>query len=128
METYNSDNESYLSLLKDYNNIFNNEERLLKIRKKQMKIYKINQDLENMMNEYKETNNKEIIKNAMSLYVKDLMPEMSNLQNLKYEASEMEEIKNGKGEPIYKLHQYENHISSKYQVWNSAPKVKTFKI
>ena len=32
METFNSDNETYLSLLKNYNDIFNNEEKALKIK------------------------------------------------------------------------------------------------
>lgn len=128
METFNSDNETYLSLLKNYNDIFNNEEKALKIKKKQIKIYQLNQDLDNMMNEYKESGKKEIMKNAMNIYVKDLMPEMKNLHSLKYEANEIETINNGKGESINKLHQYEHHISNKYQIWSSAPKVISFKI
>lgn len=128
METYNSDNETYLSLLKNYNDIFNNEERALKIKKKQESINKLNQDLEKMMNQYKEENNKEILKNAMNMYVKDLMPEIKNLSSLKYEKNEIEPLKNGKGEEINKLHQYEHHISKKYQIWSSAPKVISFKI
>lgn len=128
METYNSDNETYLSLLKNYNDIFNNEERALKIKKKQDKIYNLNRDLENMMNEYKEKNNKEILKNAMNIYVKDLIPEIKNLTSLKYEKNEIETFNNGKGELINKLHQYEHHISNKYQIWSLAPKVISFKI
>ena len=56
------------------------------------------------------------------------MPEIKNLSSLKYEKNEIDPFKNGKGEEINKLHQYEHHISKKYQIWSLAPKVISFKI
>ena len=128
LENYNKDNKEYTSLLKDYNDIYHNEERIVKIKKINQKIHKINQDLQTMFNEYSETNNKEVLKNAMSIYVKDLIPEVHNLQNTKYEASEIETIELSKKEEIYRLHQYEKHVSNLFQIWSEGPKVVTYNI
>ena len=128
LEIYNENNMHYTNLLKDYNDIYHNQERISKMKKTNEKINNINQELQTMFNHYKETNNKEFLKEAMSKYVKDLMPEVHNLQKTKYEVSEIETIQHSKNEEIYRLHQYEKHISNLFNIFSESPKVITYNI
>jgi hypothetical protein len=128
LEIYNENNMHYTNLLKDYNDIYHNEERLSKIKKINNEIYKVNQELQKAFDTYSETNNKEILKEAMSKYVNDLMPEVHNLQKTKYEVSEIETIKLSENVEIYRLHQYEKHISNLFSIFSESPKVIAYNI
>ena len=39
---------------------------------------------------YKETNNDQLIKDAVEIHVNHILPELRNIQNIKYEIMEME--------------------------------------
>jgi len=43
-----------------------------------------------LLEEYEKTNNKEILRNAVEIQVKEIIPEMENLRRLKYELMEMD--------------------------------------
>ena len=117
MEEYNDDNLLYASTLKQYNDIFNNEERRENIRKKLEKIDKIKNDMKVLLDEYKKTHNKQHITAVVKIYINDLSVEMKQLQNLKYETIEMD--KNV-------LYQYEIANSKKEGLYSEQPSVEKF--
>jgi hypothetical protein len=57
------------------------------------------------LKEYENTQNREILKQAVYIQIKEIQPEIRNLRNLKYEIMELnEQIENNKRK--YSLYQY----------------------
>ena len=71
-----------------------------------------------MLQEYKESNNKQLLKDAMKLYVDELKPVAQLLQSLKYP---LMEIVND-----FELHQYELTNSDREVSFAEPPKVEKF--
>ena len=46
--------------------------------------------VQSILDEYKKTNNKETLRNAVEIQVDELIPEMENLRRLKYEWTDVE--------------------------------------
>ena len=117
MEEYNDDNLLYASTLKEYNDIFNNEEHKQEIIKKLVKIEKIKTDMKVLLDEYKKTHNKEHITTAVNIYINDLSVEIEHLQRLKYDICEVEDNI---------LYQYEIAMTKKKGLYSEQPSVEKF--
>jgi predicted solute-binding protein len=103
----------------EYMNIFFNEEKKEKMQKKIEHISKIQERFNDLIVKYKHSDNREILKDAMNIYVNEIKPEMENLQMIKYETME---INND-----YKLFQKEYRLGKLDFTFGSYPKVIKFR-
>ena len=85
LEKYNSTSENYKSLLSDYNEAYNNDHHREQIDHKTEEMYKIRDDIRKLLDEYKDSGNREVLIAAVELHVKDLMPAVHNLRLSKYD-------------------------------------------
>ena len=90
---YNEDSTLYATSLKKHNELHGNEFRKLSLEKKKNEIYEIQRNIRTLISEYENSNNKEPLKTAIDMYIKNLTPEMQNLQRLRFDVSEIENIK-----------------------------------
>jgi len=89
LETYNEDSGMFKILLDHHNENFHNEHKKELIQKKNDFIFKLTERVRGLLDEYKKTNNREFLKSAVELQVKDLLPEIRNLRLLSSELMEM---------------------------------------
>jgi hypothetical protein len=89
LETYNEDSGMFKILLDHHNENFHNEHKKELIQKKNDLIFKLTERVRGLLDEYKKTNNREFLKSAVELQVKDLLPEIRNLRLLSSELVEM---------------------------------------
>jgi hypothetical protein len=85
LEKYNGTSENYKSLLSDYNEAYNNDHHREQIDHKTEEMYKIRDDIRKLLDEYKDSGNREVLIAAVEMHVKDLMPAVQNLRLSKYD-------------------------------------------
>ena len=118
MEDYNETSETYSEVLKNHNEMYNNEEKKEMIRNKNEMFHDLNRKIRALLAEYENDDNKEILRNAVKIYIHDLLPEIENLRRLKYDIVEMDDNV---------LFQKEFDISKLDFVYGEQPSVKSFK-
>jgi len=91
LEEFHQERDFHKETLKSYDQVYNNIERYADTQKKQEKVYEIQQEIGNLMTEYKETQNREVLIAAMEIQKNDLLPALQNLRWLKYDVMDMEE-------------------------------------
>jgi len=123
MESYTENSELYKLALDDYNNIINSFEKKKKINDKTKLYYELKHSMKLLLEEYTESSNRKLLKEAMDLYVTNLLPCAEMLQTLKYPVME---VNNDNGK--YKLHQYELLNSDREISVEESPKVEKFVI
>lgn len=90
IESYNTDSSMFKTLLTNHNELYYSMERREKMVEKLEKVEQLKTTLEHMMDEYEKTNNTQILRDAMSIQIRQLQPEIENLRRLKYEIMEMD--------------------------------------
>jgi hypothetical protein len=90
LEDYNFTNSMYKELYEKNIELYNDPIRKELIAKKENEISKLMETMDKLLEEYEKTNNKEILRNAVEIQVKEIIPEMENLRRLKYELMEMD--------------------------------------
>ena len=90
LEEYNSVSSMYKELYEKNTDLHYDQERRDIILRKQKEIFKLTDTIKALLDEYKKTDNKEILRNAVEIQVKELNPEIENIRRLKYEWMEME--------------------------------------
>ena len=81
---------TYLKELTDeYNDVYFNEERRLKIEKKKADIFKIQERVSALFQKYKSNESPEVLQDAMTIYKDELIPEIANLRLMQYSLCEM---------------------------------------
>jgi hypothetical protein len=110
-------------LINEYTMLNFNEERKEKIQKKMEHISPIQERFNDLVMKYKETDNRELLKDAMTIYINEIKPEMENLQLLKYETIEI----NKEGDHQYVMFQKEYRLSKLDFTFGSYPKVVKFR-
>jgi hypothetical protein len=90
LEDYNFTNSMYKELYEKNIELYNDPIRKELIVKKENEISKLMETMNKLLEEYEKTNNKEILRNAVEIQVKEIIPEMENLRRLKYEFIEMD--------------------------------------
>ena len=122
LEEYTESNTFLKELKEEYVDIFFNEERKEKLQKKTEHVGKIQERFNDLIVKYKQTDNREILKDAMNVYVNEIKPEMDNIQMIKYESMEMNE--HGKDVALF---QKEYRLSKLDFTFGSYPKVIKFR-
>jgi len=90
LEDYNFTSGMYKQLYEKNIELYNDPIRKELITKKENEISKLMETMNKLLEEYEKTNNKEILRNAVEIQVKEIIPEMENLRRLKYELMEMD--------------------------------------
>lgn len=101
LEAFTSNGKTFKKLLDKKNELFFNVDKKKLIEKKNGEIFRINERIQMLIKEYEKTQNKEILKQAVQMQVKELSPEIRNLRVLKNETMEIL-----KDESEYVLFQY----------------------
>jgi hypothetical protein len=91
LEEYNLENTTYTELLDMHNEMYFSREKKEGIRKKMEDINGLLSQYNAIIDDYK-TNpeNNELLRDAVRMYTREIIPEMENLRRLKYELSEMD--------------------------------------
>jgi Leucine-rich repeat (LRR) protein len=118
LEEYTESNTFLKELNNEYIDIFFNEEKKEKMQKKIEHISKIQERFNDLIVKYKHSDNREILKDAMNIYVNEIKPEMDNLQMMKYETMEINN---------YQLFQKEYRLGKLDFTFGSNPKVIKFR-
>ena len=92
LEQYNSTSDMYKRLLDKYDEIYNNVERETQLSKYTQHMYRIREDIEKILDEYKKSGNREFLNTAMDMYVKDLVPKIQQMRLTKYDTIYVETI------------------------------------
>ena len=94
LEDFNLTNTFYQKYLKQTEEIFNSKVRSNTIKEKTENLNVKLQSMEQMLKSYNENHNEELIKESIELYKSEIVPEIRNIQQLKYEVLEMSIDKN----------------------------------
>jgi hypothetical protein len=126
-EDFTESNAFLKELTTEYANIYFNEERKEKINRKMEQIARIRERITELFNKYKQTDNREVLKDAMTIYIQELKPEMENLQLLKYETIELDRKEIDKNNVLYELQQKAYRIDKVDFTFGTYPKVVRFR-
>jgi len=89
-EEYNEINMFLKELIKEYNDIYFNEEQAIKIEKKLGDIFRINERINELFMKYTSSDNQQILTDAMTIYINELKPEINSLRLIKNNIYEMD--------------------------------------
>jgi len=106
LEAFTSNSKAFKQYLDKKNELFYNVDKRRLIEKKNGEIFIINERIQALIKEYEKTQNKEILKQAVQMQIKELAPEIKNLRVLKNEITEVH-----KNELEYSLFQYPVEMS-----------------
>lgn len=124
LEEFTQANMFLKELVDEYHNIFFNEERKEKIQKKMESISRIQERFDDLIIKYKQSDNRELLKDAMTIYISELKPEIDNLQLIKYDTIE---LNSGDNESEFELFQKEYRLEKLDFTFGSYPKVIKFR-
>lgn len=89
LEEFTFFNGEYTELLQKNNQLYKDEIRSELIARKTQHIYDLISAINELIQQYKKDNNKQLLRTAMEIQVKELNPEINNLRILRYEIMEM---------------------------------------
>lgn len=122
MEKYNAKSEITKDLIDKHTELYNNLHKRELIIRKEDSIYAIIERIKILMNEYKNSSNIELLREAVDLQIRDLSPEILGLRQLKYEV--MEVNTSDSGDSV--LFQRDVNISNMVFSFDEPPKVIRF--
>jgi len=125
MKEYSDDNIILKELTHTYNDIYSNEERSDKINEKHREMDEINAKIQKLFMEYKKTENREFLNEAIRTHIDELLPTARSLGYLMFELCEMEVLEEGK-EKTNILVQKPNRIQKMDYTFNEPAKVVKF--
>lgn len=119
LDFYTEENIHLASLKKQYDNLYFGEERKDKIEIKMKKIQDIHERIGELLNK----GDPDILADAMTIYIEELVPEMENLQLIKYDTREL--LVN---ESSARLYQTPFRIQDLEYTFGEYPKVIKFRV
>lgn len=127
IDEYTAYNTVYKTLIEQYDDTHNNLYRKEQLRRKTTQIYDIQDKITTMMSEYEHTGNKQVLEFAMKTYKDELLPEMNNVRQLRYDVNEIVSEKTKK-DFNENLIQKENALLKMEYSHGNTPKVIRFSI
>lgn len=109
LELYIENENTYKSYLEKHTELYNNPETKKALITAQENLFTNIEKSKQYMDEYKKTNNREFLKNAMDLRVNEIKRELKTIQRLKYGIMEIVTQPTKKTFPIHTL--YQNVVS-----------------
>lgn len=120
-----TETNAFLKELKDeYVSIFFNEDKKEKIQKKIESISRVQERFNDLIVKYKATDNRELLQDAMVIYVDEIKPEMENLRLMKHETMEVYKAKDNM---TYHLFQRDYRLDKLDFTFGAYPKVLKFR-
>lgn len=89
LDYFSKQNVHYTTLKREYDALYFNEERNEKIGVKQKKLALLQERIAELRQKYRETNQPQLLRDAMAVYTTEVVPETNNLQWIKYDTREM---------------------------------------
>jgi len=89
LDSYTQDNVHYTALKKEYDDLYFNEALEEKVQQKRQKIAKIQDRIGELVKTYRGDENPQTLKDAMTVYIREFMPEVQNEATLLYPTREM---------------------------------------
>jgi hypothetical protein len=89
LDYYTKDSVHYNSLKKEYDDLYFNKELEEKVEQKQLKIAKVQDRIGELLKTYQGDENLQTLKDAMTVYIRELLPEVQNEATLRYPTREM---------------------------------------
>ena len=125
LDFYTTESVHLANIKKEYEDLYFSEEIDEKVQQKNAKILGIQHKIEELIQEYRNTENPEIIRDAMTLYDRELVPEINNLQLIRWQTREiMQDEKTGK----YELFQRNWRLGQIEYTFGEYPRVVHFKV
>jgi hypothetical protein len=90
LEAYNQDSAILKQYLDMNDELFHNNHKKKLIEEKNEKIFRTIENIRNLLNEYKSTQNRELLKTAVQLQVDELLPETRIIRMMKNEIMEIQ--------------------------------------
>lgn len=105
LELYTKDNKMYQDFVQSKNELFYSEHKAKLIEQKGAEIFRLKTRIQLLLDEYmkSEPRNQEIMKMAMNMQIKELLPEIRNLRMLKYGIMEMHGENYGQEYSLFKF-------------------------
>tara|TARA_B110000967_G_scaffold210092_1_gene270535 strand:- start:8842 stop:10278 length:1437 start_codon:yes stop_codon:yes gene_type:complete len=88
LTAYNEESISYNKLTKEYNELLNKKEIQDKITALNNQVFLLKDDITQILNEYKNTNNKQLLKDAVNTQINEIIPKIRSIHMLKNEINE----------------------------------------
>jgi len=89
LDEYTKENHHYQSLKKEYDELYFSEEQEEKLAVKKKKIAQIKERFQEILKTYKIDENQEILNDAMTIYIQELLPEINNEAFIRYKVREI---------------------------------------
>jgi Leucine-rich repeat (LRR) protein len=125
LDIYTSQSVHLGNLKKEYEDLYFSQEIDEKVQQKNAKILGIQARIGELIQEYKHTENPEIIRDAMTLYDKELVPEINNLQLIRWQTRELNMDENT---GVFELFQRNWHLGQIEYTFGEYPRVIHFKV
>ncbi len=123
LEEYNLENELYEEMLDTHKELFFNYDKKKEIKNKEKEIYEIQQNNKLLIEEYKKTQNKELIKQIVKNNTEQQEPLFKKLSQLN---NEVQEVNYDNDSGVYSVFKYPVHIDKIEINTDEEPVVKDF--
>lgn len=125
LDNYTTENHHFETLKKENDNLYFDEEQTEKLSIKKKKISQIKERIQQMTDTYNIEENPQILKDIMTVYIQELMPEINNNALIKYQTREIDlDIKTNQ----YKLFQKHWRINQLEYTFGEYPRVIHFRV
>ena len=125
LDYYTKQNVHYAELKREYDSFHFDEEREEKLAQKRAKIGGIQDRIQDLVQLYKQEENPEVLKDAMTVYIRELIPEVNNRAIIQNETREItENIKTG----LWTLYQMGWKLNDIEYTFGEYPRVVHFKV
>jgi hypothetical protein len=123
LDFYTKENVQFTALKHEYDSLYFDEELHEKLAVKKRKIGEIKDRIRDLVQTYRKEDNPEILEDAMTVYVRELMPEIQNEAVLKWPTREMNE-----NEPTFTLFQRKWRLPQVEYTFGEYPRVIHYKV
>ena len=123
LEAYNANSKAYDDLTKEYTDCYFNPEKKEEAKKKQETIFYAKEKVHALLEQYKESKNKDVLEKAVRIQVEELLPATVELRRLRNEVNVVLEHKSETAPSEYQLYQYPCNIEDLDHVTGEPPRV-----
>lgn len=125
LEKFNSNSNIYKKLIDKNNELFHSIDKKHLIEKKNDEIFHLIERVNALLKEYENTQNRELLKQAVYIQIKEIQPEIRNLRNLKHEIMELNSYTENY-QHKYSVYQYPIEFSKLDSEFGEHPRVIKF--
>ena len=126
IKAYNDESQTFKEILNKHTETYHSSQKQEQLDKKKGDIFKLIEHIRDLLDEYAKTNTREILKTAMEMQIKELIPETHNLRTLKNEVMEMHHNVINNDVMEHSLFQYPVILSKMDDVFGEPPRVIKF--